>query len=57
MGIENLYNQNDIPCRIINKMDSAYAHSFGEIEIYVEKTYVIKAKYLLKNYLNQSIDD
>ena len=34
-----------VPAQIINKMDSAY-QSFGDVEVYVPDTHILKAKKL-----------
>ena len=39
----------DIPAQIINKMDSTY-HTFGDIEVYVPDTCILKAKILAKEF-------
>lgn len=57
MGIENMLRENSIPCKIINKMDSSYANTFGTIDIYVEKTNIMMAKHLLEHYFNKTLDD
>jgi hypothetical protein len=38
--------ENDIESVIINKQDSVY-HSFGEIELYVNRDQILKAKKLI----------
>ena len=38
-----------IQAQIINKMDSSYL-AFGEIEVYVPDTHILKAKILVKEF-------
>ncbi len=39
---------NDIPAVIVNKKDSSYL--FGEIEVYVKREDIIKAKYYIEQF-------
>lgn len=39
----------DIQVQIINKMDSSYL-AFGEIEVYVPDTHILKARMLVKEF-------
>ena len=50
MGIENMLLENSIPCKVINKMDSSYANTFGNIEIFVDEDYRLKSKKLITEY-------
>lgn len=50
MGIENMLHENSIPCQIINKMASSHGNAFGNIEIFVEEIYNLKAKRLISEY-------
>ena len=48
--VKALLDENDIKSVEINKKDSSYA--FGEIELYVDRENIIKAKYIItKNNL------
>ena len=44
---KSVLENNDIEAISMNKMDSAYL--FGEIEIYIKREHVVRAKHLLKN--------
>jgi hypothetical protein len=46
---KQVLNDHDIMAQIINKMDSTY-RSFGDIEIYVPDTHILKAKMLAKEF-------
>ena len=49
---KNFLEDQGIQCVVLNKQDSAYAGALGEIELYVQRENVIKAKYLInKNEL------
>ena len=50
MGIENMLHENSIPCKVINKMDSSYANTFGNIEIFVDESFRLKTKKLISEY-------
>lgn len=45
--IHGLLDENDIPSIIMNKQDSAYL--FGEFELYVDRSMILKAKTLIQN--------
>ena len=48
--VKGLLEENEIKSIDINKKDSSYA--FGEIELYVERENIVKAKYIItKNNL------
>lgn len=47
--IQGMLNQNDIEVVLLNKKDEAY--HFGDVELYVEQEYILKAVYLI----NQNI--
>jgi hypothetical protein len=42
-------SDNDIPAQIINKMDRIY-QTFGDIEVYVPDTHILKAKMLAREF-------
>ncbi len=44
---KDLLDENDIDAVIINKQDSNYL--FGQVEVYVERDYAIRAKHILRN--------
>lgn len=46
--IRQMLGGHEIPAFIINKQDSAY--QFGDVEIYVHRDHVIRAKKLLEEY-------
>jgi len=50
MGIERMLAENNIPCQVINKMDSSYGNTFGDIEISVDESQSLKAKKLVAEY-------
>ena len=50
MGIERMLEENAIPCQVINKMDSSYGNTFGDIEISVDESFSLKAKNLITAY-------
>ena len=41
--------EHDIPAQIINKMDRIY-QTFGDIEVYVPDTHILKAKMLAREF-------
>jgi len=43
---------NDIEAVIINKMDSSYVNRIGDIEIYVKRNNILRAKKLAKEFDN-----
>lgn len=43
---KGLLEENEIECVLINKKDSFY--HFGEIELFVKRDDILKAKYILK---------
>jgi len=46
--IKQMLADNNIPAFLVNKQDSAY--KFGEIEMYVDRDDVIKAKMLIREF-------
>ena len=50
MGIEHTLLENSIPCQVINKMDSSYGNTFGDIQISVDESHSLKAKKLISKY-------
>ena len=46
--IRQMLHDHDIPAFTLNKQDSFY--KFGEIEIYVHRDHVIRAKLLIKEF-------
>ena len=50
--IKNLLEHNDIDSIILNKKDSFYV-SIGEVELYVKRDDLIKAKFVLNNNTNE----
>lgn len=46
---KKLLNDHGIAAQIINKMDSTY-RSFGDIEVYVPDTHILKAKMLARKF-------
>ena len=50
--IKNLLEHNDIDSIILNKKDSFYV-SIGEVELYVKRDDLIKAKFVLDNNTNE----
>jgi hypothetical protein len=50
MGIERMLLENAVPCQVINKMDSSYGNTFGDIVISVEEPHSLKAKKLISEY-------
>jgi len=50
MGIERTLLENAIPCQVINKMDSSYGNTFGDIQISVDEALSLKAKKLISTY-------
>lgn len=46
---KEVLKDHDIPAQTIDKMDSTY-RTFGEIEVYVPDTFIIKAKMLAKEF-------
>jgi hypothetical protein len=42
-------SDHDIPAQIINKMDRTY-RTFGDIEVYVPDTHILKAKMLAREF-------
>ena len=49
--IRQMLTDHDIPSYIINKQDSFY--KFGEIELYVNRDHVIRAKKLITEFESQ----
>ena len=47
--LRNMLNDHGIDSVIINKRDSSYV-AFGDIEIYVERDHILKAKQLAKAF-------
>ena len=45
---KQMLNSHNIPAFIVNKQDSAY--KFGDIEIYVNRDHVIRAKKLIREF-------
>ncbi len=46
--LKQILQDNEIPCFLINKMDSSYL--FGDIEIYVMSTDFLKAKVIIEKF-------
>jgi hypothetical protein len=46
--LRNVMNDHDIESIIINKQDSAY--KFGDVEIYVKRDHILKAKQLVQEF-------
>ncbi len=46
---KKVLSDHDIPGQIINKMDSTY-RTFGDIEVYVPDTHILKAKMLAQKF-------
>ena len=46
---KSVLRDNDIPAQSINKMDRSY-RTFGEIEVYVPDTHILRAKLLAKEF-------
>ena len=47
--IRSLLLENDVPSVLINKQDSSYLN-FGEIEVYVNRDDILKAKQILNTF-------
>lgn len=43
--VKGLLQENEIDCIIVNKQDSAYL--FGELELYVQADFAVKANHIL----------
>lgn len=48
--LKSLMEENEIPCVIVNKQDSAYL--FGDIELYVKQDDVLRAQKILQHFLD-----
>ena len=46
---KQVLRDNGITAQVMNKMDSAYG-SFGDVEVYVPDTHILKAKMLAKEF-------
>ncbi len=46
--IKQMLTDHDIQCFIVNKQDSAY--KFGDIELFVHRDHVIRAKMLIQEF-------
>ena len=46
---KEVLRDNGIAAQVINKMDSTY-RSFGDIEVYVPDTHILKAKMLVQEF-------
>ena len=46
--LKQILADNEIPCFVINKMDSSYL--FGDIELYVMNQDIMKAKVLIEKF-------
>ena len=49
--VKQVLLENNIVSVVINKMDSSYA-MFGEVEVYVDRDHVIKAKLIIESIEN-----
>jgi hypothetical protein len=49
--IRQMLSNNNIPAFIVNKQDSTY--KFGDIELYVHRDHVIRAKMLIQEFENR----
>jgi len=50
--LKNLLEHNDIDVILVNKKDSLYV-TIGEVELYVKRDELIKAKFILENRPNE----
>lgn len=46
--VKSILHEHDIPAIVIDKADSAY-NNFGEREVYVDRTYVLKALQIIEH--------
>jgi hypothetical protein len=46
--IKSILEDEGIHCVVVDKKDTAYGGTFGEIEVYVQRESVIKAKHLIE---------
>jgi Zn-dependent membrane protease YugP len=46
--IRNILDEEGIQCVIVDKKDTAYGGTFGEVEIYVQRENVIRSKHVIE---------